>query len=405
MSDEAAELTGADADPTEPLRLDPHQREQQLLAPYAMPSASSRGRVHPEPPTEYRTAYQIDRERVVHCTAFRRLECKTQVFANHQGDHYRTRLTHTLEVAQVSRAVARRLGLNEDLVETIALGHDLGHPPFGHSGERELDQWMSAHGGFNHNRHALRVVDLLEQRYPGYLGLNLSWEVRESIVKHYGRFDEPGLAEFEPGVPPTLEAQLADIGDSLAYDSHDLDDGLRSGVLELESLRDIEIFARSEHKVRQQHGDALPRRVLIARSISAVISDQINDLVTTSSERLQQRNIQSVEDVRACPDDLLGFSEPMSAEKDQLQTFLHDRLYRDPHCVRVSQKGRRMIAALFQEFVREPAQLPREYLDRCAEIGRERAVCDYIAGMTDRYCVQEYERLFIPHSNDPGRLT
>jgi dGTPase len=213
------------------------------------------------------------------------------------------------------------------------------------------------------------------------------------------------LAEFEPGVPPTLEAQLADIGDSLAYDSHDLDDGLRSGVLELEALREIEIFARSEAAVRQQYGEALSRRVLIARTISGVISDQINDLVVTSSGRIDERNIQSVEDVRTAPDDLLGFSDAMSAEKAQLQTFLHDRLYRDPHCVRVSQKGRRMVAALFQEFVREPAQLPRDFLDRCAEIGRERAVCDYIAGMTDRYCVQEYERLFSPHQNDPGRLS
>ncbi|MDE0961274.1 MAG: deoxyguanosinetriphosphate triphosphohydrolase [Planctomycetota bacterium] len=405
MSDGSIETTGSDSEPAARVWLDPHTREQQLLAPYAMQSARSRGRVHPEPPAPHRTAYQIDRERVIHCTAFRRLEYKTQVFANHQGDHYRTRLTHTLEVAQVSRAVARRLGLNEDLVETIALGHDLGHPPFGHAGERELDQWMASHGGFNHNRHALRVVDLLEQRYPGFLGINLSWEVRESIVKHYGRFDEPGLAEFEPGVPPTLEAQLADIGDSLAYDCHDLDDGLRSGVLELAALCGIEIFARSERAVRQQYGEGLSRRVLIARTISGVISDQINDLVVTSSTRIAERNIQSVEDVRAAPDDLLGFSDAMSAEKAQLQTFLHDRLYRDPHCVRVSQKGRRMIAALFQEFVREPAQLPREHLESCAEIGRERAVCDYIAGMTDRYCVQEYERLFSPHSNDPGRLS
>ncbi len=404
MKDEPAEVTGASNHPAQPW-LEPHAREQLLLAPYAMTSAASRGRVHPEDSTVHRTAYQIDRERVIHCTAFRRLEYKTQVFANHQGDHYRTRLTHTLEVAQVSRAVARRLGLNEDLVETIALSHDLGHPPFGHAGERELDICMASHGGFNHNRHALRVVDLLEHRYPGFTGLNLSWEVRESIVKHYGRFDEPGLAEFEPGVPPTLEAQLADIGDSLAYDSHDLDDGIRSGVLGLDALREVEIFARSERRVREKYGDALALRVTIARTISGVVADQINDLVVTSRERILQRNIASIEDVRGAPDDLLGFSDAMSAEKSQLQSFLHDQLYRDPHCVRVSQKGRRMVAALFQEFVREPAQLPRDYLQRCGEIGRERAVCDYIAGMTDRYAVQEYERLFSPHRNDPGRLT
>jgi dGTPase len=405
MSDGSFEVSGHDGGPDFAALGDSQRREELLLAPYAMPSSRSRGRVHAEDPDSFRTVFQIDRERVIHCTAFRRLEYKTQVFANHQGDHYRTRLTHTLEVAQVSRAVARRLGLNEDLVETIALGHDLGHPPFGHAGERELDQLMESHGGFNHNRHALRVVDLLEQRYPGFLGLNLSWEVRESIVKHYGRFDEPALAEFEPETPPTLEAQLADIGDSLAYDSHDLDDGLRSGVLQLEDLREIAIFARSEARVRQKNGAGLPRRVLIARTISGVISDQINDLVVTSLERIAAGSIDSVEAVRAAPGNLLRFSDSMSVEKAQLQAFLQDRLYRDPHCVRVSQKGRRMIAALFTEFVREPAQLPRTYLERCGEIGRERAVCDYVAGMTDRYCVQEYERLFSPHRNDPGRLS
>ncbi|MGE4602743.1 MAG: deoxyguanosinetriphosphate triphosphohydrolase [Planctomycetota bacterium] len=405
MIDGSAEVTGQGVDPDSDATNSPQQREELLLAPYAMPSARSRGRVHPEPADRHRTVFQIDRERVIHCAAFRRLEYKTQVFANHQDDHYRTRLTHTLEVAQVSRAVARRLGLNEDLVETIALGHDLGHPPFGHSGEQELDRLMESNGGFNHNRHALRVVDLLEQRYPGFLGLNLSWEVRESIVKHYGCFDEPALAEFEADVPPTLEAQLADIGDSLAYDSHDLDDGLRSGVLELADVREVAIFARSEERVRKHHGTDLPRRVLIARTISSVISDQINDLVATSMERIATDNIDSIEAVRAAPGNLLHFSDVMSGEKAQLQAFLQDRLYGDPHCVRVSQKGRRMIAALFEEFVREPKQLPREFLKRCSEIGLERTVCDYIAGMTDRYCVQEYERLFSPHRNDPGRLS
>lgn len=381
------------------------QREELSLASYAMPSAASRGRVHPEPEDPYRTVYQIDRERVIHCAAFRRLEYKTQVFANNQGDHYRTRLTHTLEVAQVSRAVARRLSLNEDLVETIALGHDLGHPPFGHSGEQELNQLMQSEGGFNHNRHALRVVDQLEQRYPGFLGLNLSWEVRESIVKHYGRYDEPDLVQFEPEVPATLEAQLADIGDSLAYDSHDLDDGLRSGVLNFEQLREIDIFTRAEQRVRQQHGEDLPMRVLVARTISGVIADQINDLVETSLQRISSQNIDSVEAVRSASGNILHFSDPMNVEKAQLQSFLHQYLYGDPYCVRVLEKGRRMIAALFEEFVREPALLPRDHSKRCSEIGVERAVCDYIAGMTDRYCVQEYERLFSPSRNDPGRLS
>ncbi|NCG56867.1 MAG: deoxyguanosinetriphosphate triphosphohydrolase [Proteobacteria bacterium] len=384
-------------------RLRSENVEDQLLAPYAMRSRDSRGRQHPEPMDEFRTVYQHDRDRVIHCTAFRRLEYKTQVFANHQGDHYRTRLTHTLEVAQVSRAVARRLDLNEDLVETIALVHDVGHPPFGHAGERELAGLMSSHGGFNHNRHALRVVDLLESRYPEFPGLNLSWEVRESIVKHYGKFDEPELAAFLPGEPPTLEAQLADIGDSLAYDSHDLDDGLRSGVLDLKELSLIDIFKRAMQKVEDRYGRGISNRAFVARCVSGVIADQVNDLVTTSRERI--KNLTGVAEVRSHDGPLLGFSPSMTSDKAQLQGFLQEKLYRDPYCVRVSQKGRRMVAALFEEFVREPAQLPSEHLARCAEIGRERAVCDYLAGMTDRYCSQEYERLFMPHGSDPGRLT
>ncbi|NCF99623.1 MAG: deoxyguanosinetriphosphate triphosphohydrolase [Planctomycetia bacterium] len=384
-------------------RLRSENVEDQLLAPYAMRSRDSRGRQHPEPMDEFRTVYQHDRDRVIHCTAFRRLEYKTQVFANHQGDHYRTRLTHTLEVAQVSRAVARRLDLNEDLVETIALVHDVGHPPFGHAGERELAGLMSSHGGFNHNRHALRVVDLLESRYPEFPGLNLSWEVRESIVKHYGKFDEPELAAFLPGEPPTLEAQLADIGDSLAYDSHDLDDGLRSGVLDLKELSLIDIFKRAMQKVEDRYGRGISNRAFVARCVSGVIADQVNDLVTTSRERI--KDLTGVAEVRSHDGPLLGFSPSMTSDKAQLQGFLQEKLYRDPYCVRVSQKGRRMVAALFEEFVREPAQLPSEHLARCAEIGRERAVCDYLAGMTYRYCSQEYERLFMPHGSDPGRLT
>ncbi|NCF54649.1 MAG: deoxyguanosinetriphosphate triphosphohydrolase, partial [Planctomycetia bacterium] len=337
-------------------RLRSENVEDQLLAPYAMRSRDSRGRQHPEPMDEFRTVYQHDRDRVIHCTAFRRLEYKTQVFANHQGDHYRTRLTHTLEVAQVSRAVARRLDLNEDLVETIALVHDVGHPPFGHAGERELAGLMSSHGGFNHNRHALRVVDLLESRYPEFPGLNLSWEVRESIVKHYGKFDEPELAAFLPGEPPTLEAQLADIGDSLAYDSHDLDDGLRSGVLDLKELSLIDIFKRAMQKVEDRYGRGISNRAFVARCVSGVIADQVNDLVTTSRERI--KDLTGVAEVRSHDGPLLGFSPSMTSDKAQLQGFLQEKLYRDPYCVRVSQKGRRLVAALFEEFVREPAQLP-----------------------------------------------
>jgi len=380
--------------------LDPAAREAALLAPYAMPAARSRGRAHAEPESPHRSVFQRDRDRIVHSTAFRRLEYKTQVFVNHEGDHYRTRLTHSLEVAQISRSVARLLGLNEDLVEAIALSHDLGHPPYGHAGEAELDRRMAGHGGFDHNRHCLRIVDELESRYPGFPGLNLTWEVREAVVRHYGRFDGDLRAFAEVGAP-LLEAQLVDIGDSLAYDNHDLDDGFRSGYLTLDELLEVEIFASAAASVRERHGE-LPERLLVARAVAALIDLQIVDLVAETSRRLAEARIGSVEDVRAARAPLVGFGEAVLARKRALQTFLRERLYEHYRCRRMAEKGKRFLGALFEEYLREPGQLPPEHLRRVGEVGAHRAVCDYLAGMTDRYCLQEYQRLFVPFGDGAG---
>lgn len=380
---------------------DPGAREESLLASYGMPSSRSRGRAHPEAPDALRTAFQRDRDRILHSTAFRRLEYKTQVFVNHEGDHYRTRLTHTLEVTQVSRTVARVLGLNEDLVEAIALSHDLGHPPFGHAGEEKLDELMRSDGGFNHNLHALRVVDQLEKRYPDFPGLNLSWEIREAMVKHYGRFDREDLAQFEPNARPLLEAQVADIGDSLAYDSHDLDDGLRSGILDVEALRGIDLWREAEESVVARW-PSIDQRRRIARTISTLISLQVNDLLEASRGRLERLRIASVADVRSAPEDPIGFSEGMRGRKQELQGFLREELYHHHRSRKISEKGKRFVEAIFLEYLREPSQLPRAHVLRIPAEGARRVICDYVAGMTDRFCLEEYRRLFVPFADGDG---
>jgi len=372
---------------------DLHDREERLLEPYGMASRDSRGRVHGEGIDDQRTDFLLDRDRIIHSTAFRRLEYKTQVFVNHTGDHYRTRLTHTLEVSQISRSVGRKLGLNEDLIEAIALSHDLGHSPFGHSGEDQLAELMEDHGGFNHNLHCLRVVDLLERRYPDFPGLNLTWEVRESVVKHYGAFDRPGLEAFEPDSQALLEAQLADIADSLAYNNHDLDDGYRSGFLDLSDLREVELFRRAEEQVIGRYG-AIDERMLVARAVSTLIDGQIQDLIETSLGLLEEFAITSVEAVRSCPQGLIAFSPEVARLKSEMRDFLHQRLYSHPLCLRESRRGKRTIARLFGEYKRDPSLLPAEHCERIDDLGAEVVICDYIAGMTDRFCFKEHQRLF-----------
>ena len=389
------------------LFLDPHAREEGLLAPYALRARDTRGREVPEEESAQRSAFQRDRDRIVHCTAFRRLEYKTQVFVNHEGDHYRTRLTHTLEVAQIARAAARGLGLNEDLVEAIALSHDLGHPPFGHAGEEQLDTRMAACGGFNHNRQSYRVVTELEQRYPDFPGLNLSWEVREAIAKHgyepqHADSTAPGAASqramaqhYDPATRPSLEAQLVDFCDSLAYSNHDIDDGLRSGTLTLEQLREMGLWSLAEDRIRDRW-PTIRGRDLVARTVSHLIDTQVVDLLTATFERIEAHGIESADDARRCDETLVGFSPKITELTKEMRTFLHAHVYQHPHTLKMARKGKRFIAAIFDEYVAEPGQLPREFAERLDEHPLERVVCDYIAGMTDRFCNQEYERLFMP---------
>ncbi|MBI4323568.1 MAG: deoxyguanosinetriphosphate triphosphohydrolase [Candidatus Omnitrophica bacterium] len=372
-------------------------REAQWLAPYAMQSAHTRGRQQPEPEDGFRTVYRRDRDRIIHSTAFRRLEYKTQVFVNHEGDYYRTRLTHTLEVAQIAVSIARVLRLNEDLVEVIALAHDIGHPPFGHAGEDALRSLMKDHGGFDHNLQGLRIVDLLEERYPNFPGLNLTWEVRESINKHRAPYEQPGLpVALDPNASALLEAQIADIADEIAYDNHDLDDGLTSGLIKEEDLRGLALWdaARQAIEVRAPQTNPEIRKYQIIREL---INRQITDLVQDSLRRLAAHRVQSVEDVRACRERLIGCSEPMQQMRKPLKAFLWTRLYHHYRVVRMADKATRFITELFELYLKKPEQLPNTTRSR-VERGEEpsRVVCDYIAGMTDRYCLEEYKKLFDP---------
>ncbi len=372
-------------------------REERWLAPYAMKSQKSRGRLHPEPEDPHRTAYRRDRDRVIHTTAFRRLEYKTQVFVNHEGDHYRTRLTHTLEVAQIAGSIARILRLNDDLVEAVALAHDIGHPPFGHAGEDALRELMKGHGGFDHNIQGLRIVDLLEARYPSFAGLNLTWETRESINKHRTPYDQPGMqVALDPSVSPLLESQVDDIADEIAYDNHDLDDGLAAGILKEEELEGLELWRQAREAV-EPGGVRLDSEIRKYQVIRTLINRQITDLIQATTERLARHKIDTVEDVRACRHRLMGFSEPMAKLRQPLKAMLWNQFYHHYRVVRMADKAKRSISELFQLYISKPEQLPKTTRSRIQR-GEEphRVVCDYIAGMTDRYCLEEHKKLFDP---------
>lgn len=370
-------------------------REEEGLAGYAMRSSRSLGRAYPEPEAKYRTSFQRDRDRIVHSTAFRRLEYKTQVFVNHEGDHYRTRLTHTLEVAQIARSIARVLRLNEDLVEAISLSHDLGHSPFGHAGEEALDELMREHGGFNHNRQTLRVIEHIESRYPEFQGLNLTREIRESIAKHGDRWDAALVAEYDPDAKPLLEAQLVDVADSLAYSNHDIDDGLRSRFIGLEDLRDVHLWREVETTIVATNPPMDPK-TLVARMISRLINLQVTDLIEATFLRLEENGVDSVEKVRRSPSRLVKFSPEMAAMKKEMDDFLGARLYSHYRTLKMAEKAKRFIREIFREYDRNPRQLPPEFQARIPIDGKARVICDYVAGMTDRYCQDEYKRLFHP---------
>jgi dGTPase len=373
-------------------------REDVVLAPYAMHTRQSRGRRHAEEPHPFRTPYQRDRDRIVHSTAFRRLMYKTQVLVTQTNDHHRTRLTHTLEVAQISRTVARQLGLNEDLTEAIALSHDLGHPPFGHAGEEALNECMRAHGGFEHNRHGLRIVDILEYRYADFPGLNLSREVLEAMAYHSKRREAPEIQELVAPGQPLLEAQLVDAADSLAYNTHDIDDALSVGLLTPAELEETAFWRRAVERVRQRHR-ALGPEQFQPTVVRALIDWQVRDLLEHTGQRLRQQRIRTIEDVRQAAGVLVGPGPEVQTLKGELELFLHRRVYRHYRVIRMAQKGRRILEALFAEFCREPELLPERY-GRRARLGQvERTVCDYLAGMTDRYAQDEYLRLFQPYTS------
>jgi dGTPase len=370
------------------------QIEKQILAPYAQFSADTRGRKYKEPPPEWRTQYQRDRDRVIHSRAFRRLEYKTQVFLNGTGDHLRTRLTHTIEVAGISRNIARALKLNEDLAETIALAHDLGHSPFGHKGEYVLDELTRKHGGFEHNRHSLRIVEELEQKYPNFPGLNLSWEVREGLVKHYTSFDHPSKRRGFAAKNSSLEAQVANLADEITYYSHDLDDGLDSGLLsEKELKRHVRLWAHAARNVEKAHG-RLPdesRRYFIIRTI---IDIQVRDVVETSEKLIARAGVCSADDVRICPKKLIQFSLERRKLNTELRKYLYKFLYYSDVVNAPHIRAKQLLQVLFKHYLKNPANMGEQSRRSIRKLGRHRAVCDYLAGMTDRYVIQEYERLF-----------
>lgn len=376
------------------IRIELEARERQNLAPYAQFSADTRGRKSKEPPPEWRTQYQRDRDRVIHSKAFRRLEYKTQVFLNGTGDHLRTRLTHTMEVAAISRNIARALRLNEDLTETIALAHDLGHSPFGHKGEQVLDRMMRKHGGFEHNRQSLRVVEELEQKYPGFRGLNLSWEVREGLAKHQTAYDKPEKTLGFTARSSSLEAQVANLADEITYYSHDLDDGLESGLLSEKQLsQNVELWDKAAKEVKRSHG-ALPdecRRYFIIRCL---IDGHVRDVVTTTEAAIAKSKVASADEVRQQAKPLVRYSTERRRQNLELRKFLYQNLYFNPVVHEPNLRAIRMLEELFKYYLAHPEAIGEQSRKRVRREGLHRAVCDYLAGMTDRYALQDYYRLF-----------
>lgn len=401
--------------------------EEKNLAPYAMKSAQSQGREYPEEEHPYRTCFQRDRDRVIHSNAFRRLEYKTQVFVYHEGDHYRTRLTHSIEGSQIARTIARALRLNEDLAEAIILAHDLGHTPFGHSGEEAMNRLMKEHGGFEHNRQSLRIVTLLEDRYPDFPGLNLSYEVREGIDKHQTSYDQLHLqlrtSEYRmdqalPGQPnavsglksgnqmggsggerlspsdwkvqPTLEAQIVNLADEIAYSNHDLDDGIRSGLITLLQLEDIQIWKENFK------GHGAEDKIQIRQAVRSIINAYVSNLVTTVTQTLREAKIISLQDVWASRTKLVHYSSDFDHKNRELKGFLREKMYKHHHVERMADKARRILEGLFTAYVKNPKILPPEISEQMKKETPERVICDYIAGMTDRFALEEYKKLFDP---------
>lgn len=378
-------------------RTELEQREAQTLAPYAMLSSESRGRVYPEDEHAYRTAYQRDRDRIIHTTAFRRLEYKTQVFVYSEGDHYRNRLTHSIEVAQIGRTLARGLGCNEDLTEAICLSHDLGHPPFGHIGEWTLDELMAEHGGYNHQKQTYRIITELERRYPEHPGLNLTYEVREGVVKHDTDYDVVDASDYTPQERGTLECQLANLADEIAYNTSDLDDGLRSGILDPAEVMKLGIVQRVIDTFRNHAAPDLHDSMTRYRMIRRLVGMEVSDVLQTTAANVQAAGIDSLTTLRRQHANVATYSPELTILNAELKRYLFQNFYRNYRVVRMATKAKRTINALFTAYVSEPMQLPTELQERVANgSALQRVVCDYIAGMTDRYAIQEYKRLYDP---------
>ncbi|HKJ84132.1 MAG TPA: deoxyguanosinetriphosphate triphosphohydrolase [Mariprofundaceae bacterium] len=376
-----------------------------LLSGYACRSSLSKGRRYAEEESPTRNVFQRDRDRIIHSTAFRRLEYKTQVFVNHEGDHYRTRLTHSIEVAQIARSVCRAMALHEDLAEGVALAHDLGHTPFGHAGQDALDAVMKPYGGFEHNRQSLRIVETLEKRYADFPGLNLTYEMREGIVKHRSPHDLPkneDLAEYRLNEQATLEAQIANLADEIAYNNHDVDDGFRAGMLKMSDLCEIELFGMHHREVRTRYPE-IDDRLVVNETVRRMINFLITDVIEESRHRMDEASIASLDDVRAAKRPLIGFSRHVRHMNGELKRYLFTRMYKHYRVARMGEKATRVIQEIFQAYMDAPEMLPDTTVvsrlpEGATEQKRARVIADYIAGMTDRYALEEYDRLFNPHA-------
>jgi len=383
----------------------PENAYESTLAVYACRTGCSRGRVYDEPKSEHRNPYQRDRDRIIHSTAFRRLEYKTQVFVNHEGDHYRTRLTHSIEVAQIARSICRSMRLHEDLAEAVSLAHDLGHTPFGHSGQDALNDAMKDYGGFEHNRQSLRIVEKLEHKYAAFTGLNLSYETREGIVKHHSAYDTPSnrdLAHFNLHEQPALESQIGNLADEIAYNNHDVDDGYRAGMLAIDDLLKLELFGHYYAQVEADFPD-VSERLKVNETIRHMINFLIVDVVEETGKRIRKQNISSFADVRAAKKPLVAFSQAAKKKNGELKKFLYKNMYRHYRVARMASKAERVIREIFDTYMHNPAMLPIHQQHEMAtarssgSLSKEhlaRIIADYIAGMTDRYALEEYERLF-----------
>ena len=368
-------------------------RASELLAPYASFSSDSLGRLYPEEEHPMRSAFQRDRDRIIHTTAFRRLEYKTQVFVNHAGDHYRTRLTHTIEVSQIARSIARVLGLNEELSEAIALAHDLGHPPFGHAGEALLNSLMSNHGGFEHNLQSLRIVESIEERYPNFYGLNLTWETREGIIKYLEKYNGEMPKDFTNKISPTIEAQLVDMADEIAYNNHDLDDGLSSSLFSFRELDQLEIWTEYLSVTKDRFPNA-NERILKYETIRRMINGQVMDLIESTKNRIELLKIENISDVRKRGHNICSFSDSMKLKNKELKKFLMERMYKNIKIAQLEDSVEKVLTNLFNFYVSNPKELPERYLQKEKTDGKFRLICDYLSGMTDRYALQKFRNLF-----------